>query len=269
MLLFIKGLLVGLAKIIPGVSGAMLLVNFNIYEKLILAITDFFSDWKSNLKYLFLFGSGLLIAIVIGSGMVLYLLTNYKFITMMFFVGLIIGGTYSFSRKVTLNKKSILIVIMVTLIFNLPFFLNFVGDYVLKNNIGDCLVLFTGGMVEVFASIVPGISGTSLLMMMGIYNVLLNIVTNSLNISYVVDNFYLYISFFLGMFFSFLINISLISFLFRKYHHITYVGILGLSISSIISLLLMILKLKITIVEFVLGIMVLMIGLLVSTIMNK
>ena len=155
------------------------------------------------------------------------------------------------------------------LIFSWPLFLNSIDNYILKNNGWDYFALFIGGMVEVFASIVPGISGTSLLMIMGIYNLILNIVANSLNISYVANNLGLYISFFLGMFFSFLINISLISFLFKKYQDITYIGIFGLSLASIISLLLMVFKLKITIMEFVLGIMFLTMGLLVSTIMNK
>ena len=54
MILFFKSFIIGIAKIIPGVSGAMLAVNFSIYDKLINAITNFFSDKKNNLKFLLL-----------------------------------------------------------------------------------------------------------------------------------------------------------------------------------------------------------------------
>ena len=52
MKLFIKAFIIGIAKIIPGVSGAMLAVSFSIYDKLINSITNFFDDKKNNLKFL-------------------------------------------------------------------------------------------------------------------------------------------------------------------------------------------------------------------------
>ncbi len=269
MLLFIKGLIVGMAKIIPGVSGAMLLVNFNIYEKLINVVTNFFNNWKDNLKFLIIFGSGVLISIVLGSGIILYLLTNYKFLTMMFFIGLIVGGTYNFSKKVVLDKVNILILFVTLFLFLILILNNTHGNYVLKNNFNDSLVLFVGGIIEILASVIPGISGTSLLMMLGIYDLVLNFVANSINIIYVVDNLGLYLSFLLGMFLSFIVSVYLVSFLFKRYRKITYAGVLGLSISSIISIMLIIFKIKITVIEIILGIMLFTSGLLIDTIMNK
>ena len=52
MKLFLKGLIIGIGKIIPGVSGAMLAINFNVYEMAIEAVSNFFYDWKNNLKFL-------------------------------------------------------------------------------------------------------------------------------------------------------------------------------------------------------------------------
>ena len=67
MLLFIKGIIVGIGKIMPGVSGAMLAINLNVYEKLINAITSFFDDVRDNFKFLLIFGIGILLSIIFGS----------------------------------------------------------------------------------------------------------------------------------------------------------------------------------------------------------
>ena len=108
MKLFIKSFIIGIAKIIPGVSGAMLAVSFSIYDKLINSITNFFDDKKNNLKFLFVFGSGVLMAISLFSNVVKYFIDNYYLITMLFFTSLILGGTYKFSLKIDYNfKKSI------------------------------------------------------------------------------------------------------------------------------------------------------------------
>ena len=52
MLLFLKGIIIGIGKIIPGVSGALLAINFNVYERLLNSLTNFFDDWKNNLKFI-------------------------------------------------------------------------------------------------------------------------------------------------------------------------------------------------------------------------
>ena len=52
MLLFLKGFIIGIGKIIPGVSGALLAINFHVYERLINAITHFFDGKKENFKFL-------------------------------------------------------------------------------------------------------------------------------------------------------------------------------------------------------------------------
>lgn len=44
--LFLKGFIIGIGKIIPGLSGSLLAINFNVYERAIKAISNFFSDWK-------------------------------------------------------------------------------------------------------------------------------------------------------------------------------------------------------------------------------
>ena len=269
MLLFIKGFLIGIGKIIPGVSGAMLAINFKVYERLLQALTSFFSNWKENFKFLLLLGSGIISAIILGSRVLLYLYSNYKFITMMFFVGLIIGGVYNFSNNINYNKKSITIIGVTTLICLSISILNINNNYELKNNSFDNIIFFLGGIIEVFASLVPGISGTSLLMIIGIYDNILAMVSNAFNIAYVIKNINIYLSYSIGMFISLIINLNIISYLLKEYKNITYTIILGLSTASIIFLCLICFKLEYTLIEFIIGIMLFTIGLLISTILDK
>ena len=265
MLLFLKSFIVGIGKIIPGVSGAMLAINFGIYEKLLDSLTNFINNWKDNLRFIIIFCMGLFLAIILCSGVILYLLNNYKFITMMFFLGLIIGGTYNFSKNIRYSIKNIFLIIFVIISFLVLSF----SDYIFYNSFKDNMIFFLGGFIEIFASIVPGISGTSLLMMVGIYDEVLNMLSSIFDYGYVVNNIDIYISYGFGMFISFIINIYLIKYLINRYKNSSYSVILGLSISSIIYLINNTLNTNMNIIEIIIGIMFLIVGLLISSILDK
>jgi len=269
MLLFIKGFIIGLAKIIPGVSGAMIAIYLNLYEKILDSITNFFNNLKENIKFIIIFGFGVILAIVIGSKIILYLFSNYKFITIMFFIGLIFGGTYNFSKKIKYNYKNIVLISLLILFFLIFSLTNFKTTYTLKYNFIDNIIFFIGGIIDIFASLVPGISGTSLLMALGIYDNILTLISSVLNTTYVLANINLYISYTLGMFLSFILNAYLINYFLKKYKNTTYSIILGLSISSIIFLLIIVFKNQFTIIEFILGIILLTIGIVISSILDK
>ena len=269
MLLFFKGLLIGIGKIIPGVSGAMLAINFKVYEKAIEAVTNFFSDWKNNFKFLLILGLGILLSIIFGSKVVLYLLSNYKFLTLMFFIGLIIGGTYNFGCNIKFNKKNIVGIIIPFLILLGISLFNINNSYIINNSFLDNMMFFIAGFIEIFSSIVPGISGTSLLMILGMYTNVLKLISNIFDYNYVNDNLLLYFSYGVGMFISFIITTYIINYLLKNLKDITYAVILGLSMASIFFLLLITFQNSYSIIEFIIGIMLLVLGLLISCIMDK
>ena len=269
MILFLKALVIGIGKIVPGVSGAMLAINFNVYEKAINSITNFFDDWKNNLKFILIFGLGILLSIVFGSGIILHLLINYKFITMMFFIVLILGGTYNFARKVKYNYKNILLILIVFLCLAIFSIIGVNNDYQFKDNFFDNIIFFVGGVIEIFASIVPGISGTSLLMILGIYSEVLKMTASIFNFSYVFNHINIYLSYGLGMFLSFIINTYLINYLLKRHKNTTYSIILGLSCASILFLIVITFKIHFSIIDLIIGIMLLVLGLLLSCILDK
>lgn len=269
MLLFIKGLIIGIGKIIPGVSGSLLAINFNVYEQALTSITNFFSNWKENLKFIITLGLGILISIIFGSKIVIYLLSHYNFITMMFFIGLISGGTYNFSKKIKYTKNNLISIIVIFLILTLISVISINNNYILKNNYLDNIVFFIGGFIEMMASIIPGISGTALQMIIGIYDNILILISNILNINYVIDNINLYLSFGIGLFLSTIICIYLMNYLLNKHKNSTYAIILSLCLASIFILAIITFKLKFTLIEFIIGIMLLSIGLSISSIFDK
>ena len=103
MINFIKGFIIGIGKIIPGVSGAMLATIMGVYDKSIFYICNFKNNIKAAIKYLFPIGIGVIVSIILFSKIISLCLDKYYVITMLFFIGLIIGGFSFIVNKV--NKK--------------------------------------------------------------------------------------------------------------------------------------------------------------------
>ena len=264
-MLIIKGFIIGLGKIIPGVSGAILATNFGLYEKILDALTNFFSNWKQNAKFLLSIGVGAIIAIIIGSKLLLYLFSYYKFVTMMFFIGLIINGIFIFGKQLHYNLKEFLFIGITIIVISL---INF-SNNVIINNLNVNLVFLIGGFIEIFASIIPGISGTSLLMILGIYDQILKMISSINDFNYVMSNSNLYISYGIGMIISFVINIYLVNYFLKKYRDISYQIILGLAIASIIYLVVITFKIPFTLFELLMGLCFLLFGMSIANLLAK
>ena len=88
----LRGIIIGIANIIPGVSGGTMAVSMGIYDKLIGAVTGLFKNFKASVRILLPLAIGMAIGIV-GFGFLLeYLLANFVLATCLTFVGLILGG---------------------------------------------------------------------------------------------------------------------------------------------------------------------------------
>lgn len=267
--LFLKGFIIGIAKIIPGVSGAMIAVSFGIYDKLINAVTNFFDDKRNNLKFLLIVGSGVLLSIVCFSNIIRYFIGSYYLITMMLFIGLIVGGTYNFAKNIDYSIKNIIIIILVISFVIIISLGNISNSYVMTGSYLDYIMFFIGGIVETFSSIVPGISGTALLMLIGIYDNILLLFSNIFSLSFVLDNIMLYISYGIGMILSFIIFAILISYLLKKYRKLFDTIVLGLSISSIILLLVMVFSSSFVFIDLIIGGILFLVGVLISYLFDR
>ena len=178
LLLYFKGLLMGAADIVPGVSGGTMALITGIYKELISSIDQinfkqlqllkqegFAAFWKaidgSFLLPLFL---GIASGILFLSGVITYLLDHHAILLWAFFFGLILASIYvlikQFSLK-TLTHYSLLL-----LGFLIAFGITQLKPVGASNNL---LYLFVSSMIAIIAMILPGISGAFIFILLGVY----------------------------------------------------------------------------------------------------
>ena len=242
---FLKGIFIGLANIIPGVSGGTIAVILGIFDDLIDTINNFFRDIKKNLGFITPIGFGILFSILFFSSILELCLKKYSLPTNIFFIGLIFGSIPIIYKKAIKNgiKKnyflytiiSILIVILAS---------NFNNDSVtqINNNLSFIFLLkiFFGGLLAAIAMIIPGISGSFIMVLLGIYPTVINSISNIsrclLNLSdknLLLRTGAIIFSLGLGLILGILLISRLISVLLEKFYSETYFCILGLIIGSI------------------------------------
>lgn len=268
-MLFIKGLIIGIGKVMPGVSGALLAINFKVYDRIVESLVNFFSDWKRNLRFLLELGLGIIIAIILFSNGIRYLLSNYNFLMMMLFMGLIGGGSYNYIRRVSYERREYKYILFIVGLLIGVSFMGQMDSYVISNSFNDNIMFFLGGVIEVFTSIIPGISGTAIMMIIGIYDMVLMLVGKIYDISYVINNINIYISYGLGIIISFILGTLLINYLLKKRKRLMEIMIGSFSIYSILMMGVMTVSKRASVIEIILGIMLMIVGIVIGFIMDN
>ncbi len=245
----IKGILIGIANIIPGVSGGTMAVSLGIYDKLISSISNLLKDWKKSLVTLLPIILGCGIGIVGFTYAIEYLLSHHTFVTCMAFVGLILGGIpiLLISLKKELAKTSSKIgisgILAFVFLFAVAVFLPMMNaeDEVLKTfhaTPGVMAALFFVGIIASATMVIPGVSGSLVMMILGYYYGIINTIKSFLDALKAFDmpglihSFALLMPFGIGVLLGIFLIAKLITFLFEKFGIQTYCAILGLIIAS-------------------------------------
>lgn len=260
MINFVKGFIIGIGKIIPGVSGAMLATIMGVYDKSIFYICNFKSNIKEGIRYLFPIGVGIVLSIILFSKIISMCLNKYYSITMLFFVGLIIGGFPFVINKV--KKKDYFISVVSFSLFFLISVFNINNSYVLRNNFIDTVIYFFSGGIEAIGTIVPGVSGTALLMIVGTYDSIVYSIGN-------LTNFKIIFPFIIGIILFILLFVKLVNYLFRKYNDKMYAFILGVLVSSTVLLVIQVFKDKVIFLDVLIGIVFMFIGIFISSLFKE
>ena len=238
--LFFIGIILGVANVIPGVSGGTLAVVFNVYDRLInvisLNVKKIISEWKFLLPLALGMGAG-----IIGFSKILtFLFENYPMQTNLFFVGIIAGSIPLVYRKIKSsmqeisekNKKPYLSTIICFLValaimIVMTVFKDFSGSSVIYTELSGSLflLLLVSGALGAVAMIIPGISGSFLLLAIGTYATVIGSVSD-FNIPLMITTVS---GILLGLFF----GAFLVRTLMKKVPTQTYGSILGLVIGSI------------------------------------
>ncbi len=245
----IKGIFVGIANVIPGVSGGTMAVSFGIYDKLLTSISHIFKDFKKSFKTILPIAIGMAIGIIGFSFIITILLEKQPFITASSFTGLILGGLPMIIASLkdswkTDTKKSIPVGIIIFIIFTtiaviLPF-INGGEDtgVLLTGDLKTMITVFFMGLIAAAAMVIPGVSGSLVLMILGYYFSILASVKNfisslkALDISAILSECKILIPFGIGCIVGILFISKIIEWLFGHFPTLTYFGILGLIIAS-------------------------------------
>ena len=261
-----KGFVIGLGKVIPGVSGAVLAMLFKVYEPALSCISNLKKDFYSNLKFLSCLGIGLVFAIVFGSNILLFFLNKYYLQTMFLFIGIMMSGISPIMKeaKATTIREKIVSCFIVLVLFLLTF-LQTNRDQSMSSNV---IAYFFSGILDAFASIVPGVSGTVLLMIMGTYSSVLGAYASVFDVQNFQSNFLILFPFFLGFVIGAYFISKLVNYAFKNYKNISYNCIAGFIITSILTLLIKINIFNFTTGQLFVSIIFLILGYLFAKKMN-
>ncbi|MBE5949669.1 MAG: DUF368 domain-containing protein [Lachnospiraceae bacterium] len=245
----IKGAIIGIANVIPGVSGGTMAVSLGIYERLIHVLTHIRKEWKRNIGFLVAIVIGLAIGIIGFAQAVEFLLVNHALITALVFVGLVLGGIplilKSLKDSLTAESKKLgvshmlVFVVFCALVVVMALLNGKEGaDVAEQIGIFDMVILFLVGGVASAAMVIPGVSGSMLMMIFGYYDTIITTINRfiesllSFDIMAMLDCCKALVPFGIGVLVGIVAIAKLIDFLFKKFASQTFAAILGLIVAS-------------------------------------
>lgn len=263
ILLILKGFIMGIANIIPGVSGGTLAIILGIYEKLINILSCFWKNIKENLKFIIPLLIGVAIALIGGSYIIDWGLDKYPIATMMLFIGLVLGGIPFIYIKIhkkysVLNVSIFIIIAAIVILISL---LN-TNRTVSLDNISFLLIirLMFVGMIAAATMIIPGVSGSLTLMNLGYYEGIIKALKGLTDISQLGHNIAILLPFGIGVIIGLVLIARLIKWLLKRFPVQSYFGILGFVIASIVCMLIKIDYTNIKVGEIIVGFVLLIAG---------
>lgn len=269
LLLMIKGFFIGIANVIPGVSGGTIAITMGIYERLINAISHFFSNLKENIKLLISVGIGAGLAVLLMSKLISYSLDNYPIPTTIFFIGLILGGMPMLFKKTKGDYRNIPNSLILLISFVLVLGLTFLGsgnNVVSLDNldITGYILLILVGIIAAATMVIPGISGSFVLMLLGYYKPIIETVGDLTNFNNIVHNMLILIPVGIGVLIGIILISKIIEFLLKKYETKTYFAIIGIVLASIVLIIKPLFSLSFDFVQIIISIILGIVGYFVA-----
>lgn len=232
ILSIIKGIALGAGAILPGISSGVLCVIFGFYEKLIDSVLNFFKDIKTNFKFLFPILLGIGIGVILFGNILKFLFITFPYQTNFAFMGLILGCTPNLIKSVNKKSKFRLHHLLYTLAtFMLTIILLFIEKYFIPDTIHtntNYIYLIFSGFIMSIGVVVPGVSSSVLLMILGIYNLYLESVSSI--------NLFVLIPMGIGLLLGTIIFLKIIKYCLDNFFSQTYYSILGFVLGSILIL---------------------------------
>lgn len=242
-----QGMLIGIAGIMPGVSGGTLAISMGIYDKLIRCITHIFKDLKGSIRFLMPIAVGMAISLTSLSFIMEIAFDTVPISMGGLFMGLIAGGIPDIWKKAgsgKLKKGHIVTCIMMFLVITLLSLcaVRENGQAVLNGSVADRIRLFGIGIIASAGMVIPGVSGSVILLILGYYTTLIIHINTfvkhilSLEIYKCMMDFIILLPFVLGIVIGSFAIAGIIEYIFNRMPLYAYWGIIGIIASSVVSI---------------------------------
>ena len=257
--LILKGIVLGTSFILPGVSGGILSVVMGIYDKLIEAVSHFYESWanfKRYFNFLFFLGIGGIISVLVLTNVIEYALNKIPVITILIFVGLIVGGVPQLFNKIKKDvsfENILLMFIGIGLLILMSITTGGASNQMIDTSFVSMLKMFGVGVLASATIVIPGVSGSFLLMVMGYYEPLLRIINEITSFTNLYNNIIVMIPLGIGLVVGAILIARVIDFCLKKYPVKTYYVIIGFVIASIIEVFLSVFEYSYTIPTIIIG----------------
>lgn len=271
----LKGMVIGIANVIPGVSGGTMMVAMGIYDKLIHCITHLFSELKKNLLFLAPIAVGMALAVVGSSFTIEKMFELFPFQTSLLFVGLVVGGLPAMWKNVKGKPIKLGHIITCVLFLALVVGMALLGETEgnaaeLTFSLVNAIKLFFVGVIAAATMVIPGVSGSMVLLLLGYYNPILSTINAfiraalSLDFAGIMAGVGVLAPFGIGMVIGIFAIAKLIEIIFAKFPLYAYWGIIGLIVASPFAILAMGSFGTITVISVVTGVVALAIGCVIA-----
>ena len=242
----LRGMVIGLANIIPGVSGGTMMVSMGIYDTIIYSVTHLFKQFKKSILTLLPYAAGMVVALVSLSFVITWAFDNYPLPTNTLFIGLILGGLPAIFKQVKGEKIGVVGGVLFAAFFALIIVLQLIQSEnvtVIHLSVLEIVKLLLLGALASATMVIPGVSGSMILKLLGYYEPVIGSIkglTTALvagQWSTVGYNIGILLPFAIGIVVGIFAIAKLIEVLLTRWKGWTYCAILGLVVASPVAIL--------------------------------
>ena len=241
----VRGAVIGVSNIIPGVSGGTMAVSMGIYDRVIYAVNQLFRQFKKSFREILPILIGVLIGLFAFAALIGSLLgTNSDEIpgtrlpTNFAFIGLILGGLPAIFKRVNMREAKfpglILFLLFLALVVVLPL-LNPPEVKTVEPSLGTALLMIPLGAIASTTMVIPGVSGSMILMLLGYYNSVINAMNDLRSRDW--SSLMILAPYAIGLVLGIVFIAKLMNYLLREHAALTFCAIFGLVVGSPVTLL--------------------------------
>ena len=226
---FWKGMIISISQLIPGVSGSTIAIVLGLYDQLLEAVNRLWKDFRKHSQLLIAVCVGAVIGLAVFSRGIRWLLETFPVPLGIFFIGVILGGAplmYGKASERGLNQSNWIyfgVGLLIVLLMGLQIESN--ASPIVEVNFFDWMKLFLCGVVFAIALILPGISGSFMLLVLGLYQTVI-VAASDMNLQVLIP---LGVGTVVGLF----ITARVIEWLLQRHPQQSYLLILGFVVGSV------------------------------------